>query len=48
LLKAPDDRVAKGNPSVEIETDKVTAEIETPAAALLGEICAREGDQWNN
>ena len=38
----------QGQSSVEIETDKVTAEIETPAAALLGEISAREGDQWNN
>jgi pyruvate/2-oxoglutarate dehydrogenase complex dihydrolipoamide acyltransferase (E2) component len=43
-LKAPGDRVAKGDPIVEIETDKVTAEIEAAAAGFLGEISAREGD----
>src|SRR6185436_9894266 len=43
-LKAPGDRVAKGDPIVEIETDKVTVEIEAPAAGFLGEISAREGD----
>ena len=43
-LKAPGNHVAKGNPIVGIETDKVTAEIEAPAAGFLGEISAREGD----
>jgi pyruvate dehydrogenase E2 component (dihydrolipoamide acetyltransferase) len=43
-LKAPGDRVAKGDPIVEIENDKVTVEIEAPAAGFLGEISAREGD----
>jgi pyruvate dehydrogenase E2 component (dihydrolipoamide acetyltransferase) len=43
-LKAPGDRVAQGEPLVEIETDKVTTEIEAPAAGILGEVTAREGD----
>lgn len=43
-LKAPGDAVARGEPIVEIETDKVTVEIEAPAAGVLREVSAREGD----
>jgi pyruvate dehydrogenase E2 component (dihydrolipoamide acetyltransferase) len=43
-LKAPGDTVRKGEPLVEIETDKVTVEIEAPAAGVLGDVTAREGD----
>jgi pyruvate/2-oxoglutarate dehydrogenase complex dihydrolipoamide acyltransferase (E2) component len=43
-LKAPGDCVAKSDPVVEIETNKVTAEIEAAAPRFLGEISAREGD----
>ena len=43
-LKSPGDAVAKGEPIVEIETDKVTVEIEAPASGVLGDITAREGD----
>jgi len=43
-LKAPGDRVRKGEPLVEIETDKVTTEIEAPAAGILRDVTAREGD----
>ena len=43
-LKAPGDAVRKGEPIVEIETDKVTVEIEAPAAGVLGNVTAREGD----
>jgi pyruvate dehydrogenase E2 component (dihydrolipoamide acetyltransferase) len=43
-LKNPGDRVSKGEPVVEIETDKVTVEIEAPASGVLGEIGARPGD----
>jgi len=43
-LKAPGDRVAKGEPIVEIETDKVTVEVEAPASGILGGVSAREGD----
>ena len=43
-LKAPGDRVQKGEPLVEIETDKVTTEIEAPASGILREVTAAEGD----
>jgi pyruvate dehydrogenase E2 component (dihydrolipoyllysine-residue acetyltransferase) len=43
-LKAPGDTVRKGEPLVEIETDKVTVEIEAPAAGVLGDVTAREGE----
>jgi pyruvate dehydrogenase E2 component (dihydrolipoamide acetyltransferase) len=43
-LKAPGDSVSKGEPIVEIETDKVTVEIEAPAAGVLRDVTARAGD----
>ena len=43
-LKAPGDAVRKGEPIVEIETDKVTVEIEAPAAGVLEDVTAQEGD----
>ncbi|HET9490652.1 MAG TPA: dihydrolipoamide acetyltransferase family protein [Methylomirabilota bacterium] len=43
-LKAPGDTVSKGEPLVEIETDKVTVEIEAPASGVLREVSARAGD----
>jgi pyruvate dehydrogenase E2 component (dihydrolipoyllysine-residue acetyltransferase) len=43
-LKFPGDTVRKGEPLVEIETDKVTTEIEAPAAGVLGEVSAQPGD----
>ncbi|HEY3065534.1 MAG TPA: dihydrolipoamide acetyltransferase family protein [Methylomirabilota bacterium] len=43
-LKAPGDSVTKGEPIVEIETDKVTVEVEAPASGVLGEITAHVGD----
>jgi len=43
-LKAPGDTVTKGEAIVEIETDKVTVEIEAPASGVLGEVTANEGD----
>ena len=36
--------VTKGEPIMEIETDKVTVEIEAPASGTLANITAREGD----
>jgi TPP-dependent pyruvate/acetoin dehydrogenase alpha subunit len=42
-LKAPGDAVTKGEPVVEIETDKVTAEVEAPESGVLGPILAAEG-----
>src|SRR6266545_2178737 len=43
-LKTPGSRIEKGEPLVEIETDKITVEIEAPASGVLGEISAHEGD----
>src|SRR5580765_8344208 len=42
-LKSPGDRVSKGEPIVEIETDKVTVEVEAPAAGVLREVTAGPG-----
>jgi len=42
-LKSPGDTVSRGEPLVEIETDKVTVEIEAPASGVLGEITAQAG-----
>ena len=43
-MKAPGDAVRKGEPLVEIETDKVTVEIEAPASGILSQVTAQEGD----
>ena len=43
-LKSPGDTVRKGESIVEIETDKVTVEIEAPASGVLREVTARAGD----
>ncbi|MGE5265551.1 MAG: 2-oxo acid dehydrogenase subunit E2 [Acidobacteriota bacterium] len=43
-LKAEGETVGKGEPIMEIETDKVTVEIESPASGIVGGISAREGD----
>lgn len=43
-LKSPGDAVRKGEPIVEIETDKVTVEIESPATGVLRDVTAQEGD----
>ena len=43
-LVAPGASVTKGQPIVEIETDKITVEIEAPAAGVLSSVTAREGD----
>ncbi len=43
-LKSPGDTVTKGEPLLEIETDKVTVEIEAAASGILRDVTAREGD----
>src|SRR5574341_1422422 len=43
-LKRDGEPVTKGEPLMEIETDKVTVEIEAPASGFLGGILAKEGD----
>jgi pyruvate dehydrogenase E2 component (dihydrolipoamide acetyltransferase) len=42
-LKAEGDEVAKGEPLMEVETDKVTVEIEAPTDGLLAGLTAAEG-----
>jgi pyruvate dehydrogenase E2 component (dihydrolipoamide acetyltransferase) len=42
-LKRDGDAVEKGEPLLEVETDKVTVEIEAPAAGRLGAISAADG-----
>lgn len=43
-LKEPGDRVAADEPLLELETDKATLEIPAPAAGILSEILAQEGE----
>jgi len=43
-LKAAGDSVTKGEPLMEIETDKATVEIEAPASGILSSIIAQAGD----
>jgi pyruvate dehydrogenase E2 component (dihydrolipoamide acetyltransferase) len=43
-LKADGDSVAKGEALLEVETDKVTVEVEAPADGTLGGLRAAEGD----
>ncbi len=43
-LKRPGERVEQGEPLVEVETDKVNTELESPASGILVEIVAQEGD----
>jgi pyruvate dehydrogenase E2 component (dihydrolipoamide acetyltransferase) len=43
-LKSPGEAVTKGEPIVEIETDKVTVEVEAPASGVLRDVTARAGD----
>jgi 2-oxoglutarate dehydrogenase E2 component (dihydrolipoamide succinyltransferase) len=42
-FKKPGDPVAVDEPLVELETDKVTIEVPAPAAGVLGEIAAKDG-----
>jgi 2-oxoglutarate dehydrogenase E2 component (dihydrolipoamide succinyltransferase) len=43
-FKHPGDAVAVDEPLVELETDKVTIEVPSPAAGVLGEIAAQDGE----
>src|SRR5437870_1567964 len=44
-LKAEGQSVTKGEPLMEIETDKATVEIEAPASGVLTNVTASEGDE---
>src|SRR5512147_1331492 len=43
-LKRDGESVNKGEPLMEVETDKVTIEIEAPASGILGGVLIREND----
>ncbi len=43
-FKKPGDAVKADEPLVELETDKVTLEVNAPSAGVLGDIIAKEGD----
>jgi pyruvate dehydrogenase E2 component (dihydrolipoamide acetyltransferase) len=43
-LKAPGDSVTRGEPLMEVETDKATVEIEAPATGILANVTAQPGD----
>src|SRR5499427_8844344 len=43
-FKQPGDAVAVDEPLVELETDKVTIEVPAPAAGVLSDIAAKDGD----
>lgn len=43
-LKKEGDAVRQGEPLLEIETDKVTMEVEAPASGIVLQICVAEGD----
>jgi pyruvate dehydrogenase E2 component (dihydrolipoamide acetyltransferase) len=43
-LKAEGQVVVRGEPLMEVETDKVTVEIEAPADGVLAGVCAAEGE----
>jgi 2-oxoglutarate dehydrogenase E2 component (dihydrolipoamide succinyltransferase) len=43
-FKHPGEAVAVDEPLVELETDKVTIEVPAPAAGVLGDIAAKDGD----
>jgi pyruvate dehydrogenase E2 component (dihydrolipoamide acetyltransferase) len=43
-IKTEGEAVTKGEPLMEVETDKVTVEIEAPANGVLGGVSASEGD----
>src|SRR5438874_747805 len=43
-FKKPGEAVAADEPLVELETDKVTIEVPAPAAGVLAEIAAKDGE----
>ncbi len=44
-LKAEGEQVAKGEPLMEVETDKATVEVEAPASGILADVTAAPGDE---
>ena len=46
-LKAKGDTVTKGEPVLEVETDKINNVVESPADGTLSEIIAQEGETFS-
>jgi pyruvate dehydrogenase E2 component (dihydrolipoyllysine-residue acetyltransferase) len=44
-LKTEGAQVARGDPLIEIETDKATVEVESPASGILAQVTAHDGDE---
>src|SRR3989304_935986 len=44
-LKAEGEPVTKGEPLMEVETDKATVEVEAPASGVLAHVTAAPGDE---
>ena len=44
-LVAEGDQVEKGQPLLEVETDKVTVEVEAPASGIMGPLLIGAGQQ---
>lgn len=44
-LKAEGEQVTKGEPLMEVETDKATVEVEAPASGILAAVAAAPGDE---
>ena len=45
-LKAPGDRIAVGEPLLEVSTDKISYEVESPVGGTLAEALGNEGDEF--
>ena len=45
-LKAEGDRVEKGEPLYELDTDKVTQEVEAEAEGVLLQVVAEQGEEY--
>jgi pyruvate dehydrogenase E2 component (dihydrolipoamide acetyltransferase) len=45
-LKAPGDRITAGDPLLEVSTDKINYEVESPVAGTLAERIGKDGDEF--
>ena len=45
-LKAPGDAVAQGEPLVEVATEKINYEVESPASGTIGALLGKEGEEF--
>jgi pyruvate dehydrogenase E2 component (dihydrolipoamide acetyltransferase) len=45
-IKAPGEPVRQGEPLVEVSTDKITYEVESPASGTVARSCGKDGDEF--